>query len=415
MPYSSITSPAVGDPTRKDTFADIVVSNLDFLNAQLQLALNQGGIPNGSFEVGTGANTAPSGWGLNVASGNSSSFETSAANTRHGAQAFSMTNPGGVSGGVTLESEDFIPFAQDQELKLYWLLKSTSATTRNQVFVKWYSEAEALISTTTVYDASSGNPTSWTFMGQSITPPSGSKFFKVTITGVNNSTAASSYWDGISVGPVIRPRIVTFLASGTYTPTPGVTAARARLIGGAGGGGAGQNAGSSSGQVVGGSGGISYVGSDATLCARGGNGGQIGVSGNGGAAIPANYIGYPFMNYGALAGQDHKASVGTGGNGGTVANPITGLVYGGGYAGSAGEAGGAATANTGAGGGGAGATTSGNGGGGGGSGEYAEYIFEISLGQTFPVVVGAGGSAGTGPANPGGAGGSGIVVIEELR
>lgn len=139
MPFVVITDPAVGETLEVDTFGKPVLDNLEFLNDEISsFSTGVAAIKNGSFETGTGANTAPSSWDLTITSGNSTDFETSAVNTIDGRQAFSMTNPGAVSGGVTLESTDFIIGSEKNPFVLQWFLKSSIATSKITINVKFF-------------------------------------------------------------------------------------------------------------------------------------------------------------------------------------------------------------------------------------------------------------------------------------
>src|SRR5687767_2714320 len=110
---TDITQPVVGDPTEIDAFAQPVINNVNELAARSDSTLAEV-IVNGSFEVGTGADTAPPGWALDIAEGNDTDFEESAANTRHGRKAFRMSTPGSIVGGVTLSSSIFMLAAEER-------------------------------------------------------------------------------------------------------------------------------------------------------------------------------------------------------------------------------------------------------------------------------------------------------------
>ena len=76
MPYTAITKPSVGDPTKKTAFADAVVDNLDYLNSQLTYTTGGTRILNGSFEQDTDADGVPDGWAKTLFTGGSSTHDT---------------------------------------------------------------------------------------------------------------------------------------------------------------------------------------------------------------------------------------------------------------------------------------------------------------------------------------------------
>lgn len=197
MPFVVQTKPAVGDTTKKSQI-DTLIENDQFLNSNLN-ASGVASIINGSFEEGTGADTAPTNWDLAITAGNSTNFETSTANTAHGKQAFSMTNPGSVSGGVTLTNTDFFLVAEEYGMSFKFLLKCSIATTKVTVNVRFFDEAESFLSAVELYDDDTTNPTAWTNFANSAIPPAGAKLGKLEIIGVNNTVAASVYIDGIEI------------------------------------------------------------------------------------------------------------------------------------------------------------------------------------------------------------------------
>lgn len=394
MAFVTMTAPAVGDPTRQD-WAQLVSDNLNFLYGTSGNAAGLAQLVNGSFEEGTGANTAPTGWALSIASGNSTDFTTSTADVAHGRQGFKMVTPGSITGGVILTS-DFMLCATGVPFVLGWLLKCSAAGTKAVVAVKWYDEAESIISTDTLYTEAAANPTSWTYMMGSCTPPASARLFKVVLTGVDNTTAASVYWDGVGVWQSKGLSSVLFTADGTYTPSPGVTKIKARMWGAGGGGGAGSGNNGATGAD-------SWVKSS-SYNARGGLGGSGGGTG-GFPRVPV--IASNLYQFGGRRGSDAVGT--TGGFGARCSGVLSHEETSGGGAGVAGNN---APNNSGAGGGGGGGGASG--GGGGAAGEYAEAFISLDAGAAVSVQCKVGGAGGTGGGAAGGNGGSGLVIIEEI-
>ncbi len=432
MPYTSLTKPAVGDPTRKDSFADGVIDNLEYLNGILALAV-AANIANGSFEVGGAADTAPDNWVLSLAANNHTAIETTAANVAHGARALSMTTPGGVTGGASLVTSDFYPIGELQSISISWFTKSSVAGISNAIYVEWFDRAGSSLSTTTLWSSTS-NPTAWTNYTVSATAPANARFFKLELKGVDSTTAGTVYWDGVQLGFHKRKAII-YTTPGAFTYTPNFSGyVKARMWGGGGGGGGGSRTTNGNNGTAGGD---SYLDSSSNKArgGGGGQGGQGGGGGTGGAGAAAKQPTYTatLAQFGSQAGQNGTNYNGTSGPaGGGVPYVPNGIMVAT-MAGIGGNAGGdqpngtAApypnTAQGGVGGNGAFYTPSsiyGSGGAGGQNGEYAELILEVVAGTTYNGSVGAGGAGGAAMGSTpslsgsGGAGQSGLVIIEEL-
>ena len=447
MAFIAITAPSVGDPTRLDTFASPVVNNLLYLYGAIP-SPSTALLANGSFEANTVTNAAPAGWTLTtLATSNTCQTETSAANTRHGKQAFSMTTPGGITGGCVITSSLGI-CSESEAFFLRWLMKSSVATITNSVSISFYDQAGTFISTTTVWSASSGNATSWQPFMSPINPPAGARQFAVILTGVNSTTAGTVYWDGVECDAIARGvRTAVFTATGNFIPPSDTDNIEADILaagGGGGGGGGMYTSGVGANGSAGGVGGDSWVGVS-TNKARGGLGGNFGggnnttTPGSAGAAVAytfvssvtAGLIQFGSMALAGTAGVVGVTNGGAGGLGGAVKvagnfawlfGPLSGGAPGAGVGGSGGNpaASTAGVANTGFGGaGGTGGGSSGTqGSGGGGSaglnGEYARLTLAVTSGAPITVTVGTGGAVGNGGTGGASIGGNGAKGSDGL-
>ena len=139
MAWTNITKPAVGDPTKKQAFADVVVDDLTYLyNQFLSLVGSREIIVNGSFESDADADGYPDGWTRTLYTGGSFTFDlsTSAADGKaiHGKRSVKFTSPGGVgNGGGYLESTDFFEISENRTYVLSWQHKSSVAGIHNLV------------------------------------------------------------------------------------------------------------------------------------------------------------------------------------------------------------------------------------------------------------------------------------------
>ena len=414
MAFINLNRPSVGDATTTE-FAEGVIDNLNELYTSVE-AVSSATLKNGSFEVESGG--LPVSWTPTIAAGKSVSIST---DSQDGVYSAKLDNPAGTTGPVTLVSESYMPVGVAASMAVGFYMKSTVASgISNSVSVTYYGSGLSMVSTDTLY-SSVLNPTTWNKYGFISTVPSGARFAKLNLVGVDSSVIGSTYFDGVTFEKSQTANAYTYLVSGYYTPTAGISKIKIRALGGGGGGGAGAGSGGLNGGNGGNGGDGGETSFDSRYVGRGGNGGIGSVwvvdhstNANGGATknpvISGSWIQYGSI--GGSAGYDGGANA-AGGNGGASPYPfILAGAVGGNAVGSSG------LANMGQGGGGGGSTyyyDSGAGGGGAG-GEYAEGIVFIS-GGTYSIVVGSGGSAGTGTGTgglAGGAGGSGMLVIEEI-
>ncbi len=214
----------------------------------------------------------------------------------------------------------------------------------------------------------------------------------------------------IQANAQILPNTQVFTASGTYTPTPGVSHIIVRAVGGGGGGGGG---GLFSSVTSGNTGGTTSFGSLVSL--TGGTGGCTGVSGgtatvNSPAIAIQALTGAPGVGFVSNNSGNQYTTGGTGGQ-----SP-----FGGPGSGYSNTSGGNALDNSGSGGGGGGSTATATltfGCAGAASGGYAEVYLAnpLSVAASFSVTIGAGGTGGTAGTSgfAGGNGGSGRLIVTE--
>jgi len=107
-------------------------------------------------------------------------------------------------------------------------MKSTLATLRSQVFIRFYDEDTNLLSSSGIYDEASANPTDWTLIARSFTTPANTRYMKVGIVGGVETGAGdgSVFFDAMDF--FIPERIENFLlfgTAGTWTPDQNVIGA----------------------------------------------------------------------------------------------------------------------------------------------------------------------------------------------
>ncbi len=205
--------------------ADVLVYELDGFDPQVadtpQPAVSL--IANGSFENDSDSDGQPDGWELTPYSGGQVTTErynassNPAPQVHQGEAALRFVHPGGVgNGGGFATTAAFSPVTPGVDLEVTFALKTTVPTLRCVVDMLWYDSAKQLVSTTSVYDNQTSNPTVWGLFQQRavVLPASAARFFKLRLTGGHDSVAVagSAYFDALQVQPVWR--VATATASG---------------------------------------------------------------------------------------------------------------------------------------------------------------------------------------------------------
>lgn len=154
-------------------------------------------VPNYSFETATSDPDLPDDWTVSTYTNGTAALDSSAGNQIHGAKALKFTSAGSGGGFATTE---FFPVQEAVPVMVIFAMKGT-ADVRNLIEIIWYDKDQSLVSTTSLYDASSANPTSWTDQALPATPPSTARFAKIRLTGCHSSdaTAGSTWFDNVRV------------------------------------------------------------------------------------------------------------------------------------------------------------------------------------------------------------------------
>ncbi len=157
-------------------------------NPDFQESTTSGGlIANGSFEIDSSGDGVPDKWDVVELAGATIAIDSDL--STDGANSLEFVAAG--SGGGTATTEDFFPVNDVEELTVKFDIIASIATLLCKVTVQWYDIAQAIISNDDVY-SSAANPLVWT--GQTVTsvPPSGARFAKIQITGVDPTGATLS-------------------------------------------------------------------------------------------------------------------------------------------------------------------------------------------------------------------------------
>ena len=149
-------------------------------------------IVNGSFEIDTDGDNLPDGW--EVVQNGTVAFDTSDAN--HGGQSLKFTSVGASGGGI-ITSSSFFNVVQSRAhifrygLKVDWI----SGKCRVVAKIKWYTAAETLVSTTTMFSVDYTFDLAWSNPSLLVTPPATAVKAKIELTGISAGvTGVGSVW-----------------------------------------------------------------------------------------------------------------------------------------------------------------------------------------------------------------------------
>lgn len=189
---------------RLETSDGVLIKELDNVNDMNLLtdADRYNKVVNGDFEQATVSSTLPDEWTITLYTSGTAALDST---DRHsGLKSLKFTSTG--TGGGYAVTNNYISVSPDIPLNVNVSLKSSDAGVRNLVEVLWYTSAQVLDSTTTLYDDSTTNPTSWTAKSFAANPPSTAYYAKLRITGCHSSdaTTGSTWFDTVSATQVLQ-------------------------------------------------------------------------------------------------------------------------------------------------------------------------------------------------------------------
>ncbi len=156
-------------------------------------------IINGSFEDDAVGDGVPDGWDLTLYT--DGAFVVDTATQFHGQKSAKFTSTG--TGGGYLTSTSMFAVRAGRGYNVLFGISSSVADVRNVVQVLWY-KADGTASATassTAYDDSATNPTSWTAKTAAVTAPADAYFAKLRLIGCHNSDATSgvTWFDDVTI------------------------------------------------------------------------------------------------------------------------------------------------------------------------------------------------------------------------
>lgn len=151
-------------------------------------------VENGSFELDGDGDGDPDNWTISLFNSSTSTVEIDTSEVVDGVNSLKFVSQG--DGGGTATSTRFsVP--NGANIGVTFFIKSTKADVRNIVKVKYYDKNGSNTNTTTLYDDSSTNPTSWTQKVFTDTVPGSSTQAELILIGCDSSdsTSGTTYYD----------------------------------------------------------------------------------------------------------------------------------------------------------------------------------------------------------------------------
>lgn len=149
---------------------------------------------NGSFEEDTNGDGEPDNWTVVEYTGGTVSLDTS--EQIHGATSLKFASVGTGGGYAT---SDLFEVQGSRNVPVSFALYSSAVDVHNQVDIVWYTAAQAVISTTTLYNDSATNPASWTTYSYTATPPANARYAAIRLFGCHedNATVGQVWFDNV--------------------------------------------------------------------------------------------------------------------------------------------------------------------------------------------------------------------------
>lgn len=204
------------------TSADVVVYTDD--NVNLEDSQDTSGefnaILNPSFEIDSDSDGIPDNWTRTLYTNGAFTLDTTTQG--HGETSAKFTSTG--SGGGYLTSTNNFSVSPLSSRLLSFSLKGT-ADVRNVVEVLWYKADGTASSTTstTVYDDSTTNPTSWTRKKYAVSVPSDAYLAKLRLTGCHSSdsTSGSTWFDDVEFKVEVKTTVgdIEYMGASGTGPT----------------------------------------------------------------------------------------------------------------------------------------------------------------------------------------------------
>lgn len=197
------------------------------------------GIPNGSMETDADADGKPDQWVFTAYTGGAGALDST--DQAHSGKSFKFTADGVLGhGGGNLVSANFIEVTPNRYFGLSWQMKSSQSTLTNKIEIDWFTAAQVLISTSTLYNENSNQVAAWTLFAAGALPPSTARYCKIRLIGGYNTApavAGSVWFDDVRIEKTFDRGLLTLTTAGngTWKAPDGVRVIQVEVIGNGGG------------------------------------------------------------------------------------------------------------------------------------------------------------------------------------
>lgn len=176
---------------------------------------------NGSFENTTVDATKPDSW--TIVETSTGTVEIDTADPFHGDKALKFTSVDASGAGSATNTPRF-PVAADRTVNVSFEYKSTSATSRTLIQIRWYDKAGAVLTTDTILDEGTNNPLSYEYFGTQVFPPANAATAEIILQGMasgGTTTVGSTLIDNVIAKEYgDAPQLGSLANSGVLTTFP---------------------------------------------------------------------------------------------------------------------------------------------------------------------------------------------------
>lgn len=203
MLYVQPADVVVGEP---DEASNQNAQNTALANINARLSgIEEDFLPNGGFEYDLDSDNEPDNWSI-LDNGDSGAYHEIDSTTSHSGT-YSLHCVITASGGyVEATNDSKLPCSPGARIEVPFAYKTDDATARVRVDINWYDSGLSSVSTSSIFDSSASNPSSWTLINgynvQAVAPATTAWYEVVLTAGESGNTVDAGVWFDS-----VRPRI----------------------------------------------------------------------------------------------------------------------------------------------------------------------------------------------------------------